>query len=72
MATPQQQQGPVPPHPNAPSKPQQIAQTMADFVRSGLLIVFWLVVAAAGLGAAYIALHAVMWAINLSRSALGL
>ena len=72
MPTPPQNQGPVLHHPNTPSKPQHVARTIGDVVASGLVIAFWVVAGAAGLGAAYIALRAVIWAVELAKAALGL
>ena len=71
LMTTSQNQHPILPHPNTPSRSQRLAQATADFVMSGLIIVFWLVVGVAGLGAAYIAVTAVIWVIKLARAALG-
>ena len=54
------------------SKPRRLANLVADCVQSGIVILFWASVAAAGIGAVYIVFHAIMWIVKLASQALGL
>jgi hypothetical protein len=59
---------PVPPKTDL----RRFANRFGDYIRSALVILGWAVVGAAGLGAAWIALRAILWAAGLAQNALGL
>ena len=54
------------------SKSQRLARAVADVVRSGLIILFWIVVAVAGLSGAFVVLKIVLFLLRLANRALGL
>lgn len=58
--------------PASPSPIQMWATRIGEVVRSGLMILFWLLVAAAGLAAGYICLRAILWGVRLIQFALGM
>jgi hypothetical protein len=60
--------------PNPPNRrsPADIAQAVADRVRAGLKILAWMVVASAGLAAAWVCMQGLIWALRLAQHALGL
>lgn len=64
-----------PPQPSTRSSPQlnplQIAQTVATWMRAGILIAFWLIAGGVTLGATYVAFRGIFWAVDKILSALG-
>ena len=58
--------------PPSPPRIQMWATKIGEVVRSGLMILFWLVVAAAGLAASFIVLKGIWWGIRLIQIALGM
>ena len=69
---PNPNQQPVGRGPSQRPSPQRIAAAIADYVRAALTVTAWLVLGAAGLGAAYVAIKAVIWAVKLAQQALGI
>ena len=61
---------PVPPQQN-PSGPRRAASVVGDYVRAGMTITAWIILAAFTAGAAYVCLRAVLWAVKLIQNALG-
>ena len=55
-----------------PSRYSHWPRLYADTVRALMVILFWSVVALAGLVAAFIAIRAIWWAMHLCSAALGL
>jgi len=58
--------------PPSPPRIQIWAAKIGEVVRSGLMILFWLLVGAAGLAAGYICLRAILWGVRLIQIALGM
>ena len=60
---------------NQPKQPdafQSFAIRVGAAVRTSLLVLFWLVVAAAGLACGYVCLRAIWWGLGLIAKALGM
>ena len=57
--------------PPTPRSPTQFAARVGDYVKAGVAMVIWMLVAAASLGVLYIGLRATYWAINRLSEALG-
>lgn len=57
--------------PTPPTWPERVAQMVSDVVRSGLMILFWAVVAAAGVAGTYVAIQIVLWLVGLAQHAFG-
>ena len=76
MANEPQPQGtplfPTQPAPPRGRTPADWAAAMADVIRAGLKITAWLVLAAAGAAAAYVCLRALVWAVRMALTALGM
>ena len=67
--------GNVPPvftPPTQPKSPLQMARTIADCIRAGLVIGFWAVLGAAGAGAAFICIRVIVWSVERIQAALGI
>ena len=58
--------------PPSPSRIQVLARRTGEVVRSALMILFWLLVAAAVIAAGYICLKAMFWGVRLIQIALGM
>ncbi len=54
------------------NRPMQVARTISDHVRAGLIVTAWLVLAAFGLAAAWICLRGILWAAKLAQTGLGI
>jgi hypothetical protein len=57
-----------------PSKrsPQQVVSEIVAYIKAGITLTFWLILAGAMLGTAYVALQAILWAVNVTLRAVGL
>lgn len=51
--------------------PRWYACVVGDYVRALVVLVFWLVIGAVGLAAAYIGIRGILWAAELVLDALG-
>ena len=56
---------------NLPKKPADIAAWFGNFIKAGMELTFWIVLAAFTLGAAYVALRAIWYAVKLVLKAIG-
>jgi len=71
MSNPPNSPNPAPP-PGQKGSPRYIAANVADYVRAGVTIIAWLIVASVAVGAAWVAIRAVIWACRLATEALGI
>lgn len=62
---------PLLPAPPPPKGPGAIVIRIGDYVKHGVIMVLWTLVAAAALGALYVGLRAIYWAVNWTSQALG-
>ena len=51
--------------------PQHVAMVIGDHVKAGLIIIGWFILAAFGLGVAYICIRGIVWAAKLFQQSLG-
>jgi hypothetical protein len=60
--------------PSGPSKktPQQAVWEIVAYIKAGIILTFWLILATAMLGLGYVALQAVLWGVRVTIRALGL
>ena len=68
---PNPNQPPLFPSPPAGSTPQQVAQRIADSIRSSILVLFWVVVGAACIAVAVVSLATIYWLVRLALNAIG-
>ena len=60
------------PQPPQRKSPVQFASVIADHIRAGLIVTAWIVLAALGIGVAYICICSLIWAIKQAQTALGI
>jgi len=58
--------------PKPPDAFQAFAIRVGTAIRAALLILFWVVIATAGLAAAYLAIRSLIWAVTLIQAAIGM
>ena len=53
------------------TQPQNIAMVIGDYVKASLIIIGWFILAAFGLGVAYVCIRGIVWAAKMFQQSLG-